>query len=85
MKNASMTIKKIIRCDISLYYPNVSEGFIFRTNYSKMNIGSVINGKWGFNFLLIAQGNPHLIYYTTIIKKLLSTEDIKKENSVPLY
>ena len=80
-----MAIKKIIRRDIPLYYPNLSEGFIFCTNSSKMNLGRVINGKWGFNLLLLAQVNPHLIYYTTTETKLLSTVDIYKYISIPLY
>ena len=80
-----MEIKKIIRCDVPLYYPNVSKEFIFFTNSSNINIGRVLNGNWGFHCLLLAQVNPCLIYYATTVTKMLSIVEIQKENSVPLY
>ena len=85
MKNASMQIKKIIICDVPLSYHNFSEEFIFHTKSSKMNLGRVLNDKWGFHCLLLARVNPHLIYYTTTETKLLSTVDIYKYISIPLY
>ena len=85
MKNASMDIKKIIICDVPLSYHNVTEGFIICTDSRKMNLGRVLNEKWGFHFLLLIQVNPHLIYYTTAATKMLIIVEIKKENYVPLY
>ena len=85
MKNASMDIKKIIICDVPLSYHNVTEGFIICTDSRKMNLGRVLNEKWGFHWLLLAQVNPSLIYYTTTVTKLLSIVETQKDNYVPLY
>ena len=85
MKNTSMKIKKIIRCEVPLSYHNFSEGFIFCTNSRKMNIGRVLNGKRGFHYLLLSQVNSRLIDYTTTVTKLLSVVEMKKEDSIPLY
>ena len=82
MKNPSMEINRIVRCDVPLSYPNFSEVFIVRTNSSKMNLGRVLNGKWGFHYLLLAQVNPHLINYTTTVTKLLNILEMQKENYV---
>ena len=85
MKNSSVEIKKIIRCDIPISYPNVSESFIFHTKSRKMNIGRLLNGKWGIHYILLIQDNPRLIYYTTTETKMLSIVEMKKDNTVPLY
>ena len=48
MKNASMTVKKIIGLDVTHSYPNSSGTIIFHTYASKIQLGRVISGKERF-------------------------------------
>ena len=80
-----MAINKIIGHDVLLSYPNFSERMKIHTYTSKLHLGIVVRGKWGFHFLCIAQVNPNFINYTTTVRKLFSIVETLKENSVPLY
>ena len=45
MKNASMTVSKIIVHDVPLFYPNFSGRIIIHTDARKLKLGRVISGK----------------------------------------
>ena len=72
-------MKKILGCDVLIYYPNFSKKFIINTDDSKTQLGGVISKNGKPIAFYSRKLTPPQINYTTTERELLSIVETLKE------